>query len=101
MSIQKNLKTNFEKTKVIGRKVVARVPQATIQGFDDGREAGRKFVHGAPYGAGAAVGFGFGASEAIVGFIATPAKALVGWAASAIGCGGRTAHANTVETDMA
>jgi hypothetical protein len=66
-------------------RIVNCIPEMTKQGFDDGREAGKKFVHGVPYGAGAAVGFGFGATEAIVGFFAMPTKALFSRIARAMG----------------
>ena len=89
MSIQKSVKTNVGKARVAGRIVVAKLPESTIRGFDDGREAGHKFMEGVPYAAGATVGFTYGASESILGLLATPVTSLIGWAAWAVGCGSR------------
>ena len=92
---QENLKAKVEKVKATARKVVTKLPTTTVQGFHDGRRHGRKFVEeGVPYGAGAAVGFGFGASEAVVGALAFPVNALVGWAAWAIGGGSQGQNEN-------
>ena len=101
MSIQKSLKTSVEKVKVAGRKVVAKLPESTVQGFHDGRRHGRKFVEeGIPFGAGCAVGFGYGASEAIVGLLATPVNVLVGWAAWAIYGGNREHNENNSAAEV-
>jgi len=78
-------------------KIAERIPETTKEGFRKGRVDGRKFVeHGIPRAVGYGAGFGFGATEAIVGVLAKPANCLVGvglglgaWAARAIGIGCR------------
>jgi hypothetical protein len=101
MSVQKSVKTSVEKAKAAGRKVVSKLPESTVRGFRDGREAGHEFVDRAPYAAGAAVGFSFGVSEKVVGLIATPVNVMIGWAARAISCGGPMANAANGVADVA
>jgi hypothetical protein len=100
MSVQKNL-TSVEKAKAAGRMIVAKLPEAAIRGFDDGRVAGHDFVESVPYAAGAAVGFSYGASESILGLLAAPVTSLVGWAAWAIGCGNRGQSENHDAAEVA
>ena len=94
MSSLKSMEMSVEKAKAAGRMVVAKLPEATIRGFDDGRVAGHDFVVGVPYAAGATVGFTYGASERIIGLLAAPVTSLVGWAAGVIGCGSRGQNEN-------
>ena len=57
--------------------IATHIPQAARDGFEAGRRDGQDFVTGPPYAAGATVGFAFGASQAIVGVLATPVNSLV------------------------
>ena len=66
------------KAKRIGRKAARYVPTATRCGFKDGRKMGNEAVGTIPYAVGIVSGFSFGLSEAIVGAVAKPAKALFG-----------------------
>jgi hypothetical protein len=81
--------------------IATHIPQAAKDGFEAGRKDGQDLVTGLPYAAGATVGFAYGTSQAIVGVLATPINSLVGWAASAIGCGNRVTPETNVETGMA
>jgi hypothetical protein len=101
----KNLKASITKTsetaRNVGHKIVKRLPPRTVEGFQKGRKAGNQFVEDVPFNAGLAIGFSYGATESVVGLLATPVNALIGWATRAIGCGGRVASANSAETEMA
>jgi hypothetical protein len=70
------------KTKRVSRKIVEHVPADTKQGFADGRQAGNDLISDLPYLAGAAVGFVYGAGEAVVGALATPVSNVFAWARS-------------------
>jgi hypothetical protein len=82
MRAQKIMQNGFDNAWVITRKAVAKLPESTMRGFDDGRQAGRDFGENAPYFAGAVVGFVYGAGEAVVGALAAPVGNLLGWARS-------------------
>ena len=79
MHVQGSVQESFNHARVVARKAVAKLPASTRRGFDDGHRAGRDFAENVPYIAGAAVGFVYGAGEAVVEFLATPAMALYGW----------------------
>lgn len=82
MRVQKSLTKGFDKARTVARKAVERVPASTKRGFHNGRKAGHDFVENVPYGVGAAVGFAYGAGEAIVGALAEPVSNVFGWACS-------------------
>ncbi len=86
MRAQKSLTKGFDHARVVAHKAVERVPASTKHGFHNGRKAGHDFVENLPYGVGAAVGFVYGAGEAIVGALAEPVGNLLGWASSLV-CG--------------
>ncbi len=101
MPVQKNLRTNVEKAKAAGRRVAAKLPQATVEGFCKGREAGNQFVGDLPFNTGLVVGYSFGIAEGIVGLLAEPVNAFVGWIAGAIGCGSQGQHENRGSAEVA
>jgi len=72
------------KAKRISRKAAEHIPEDTKRGFRDGRKAGSDLIEHVPYAAGAAAGFGYGVSEAIVGVITIPAKFLLGLGTGAV-----------------
>ena len=76
MRVQKSMKKSFDNAKVVARKAVSKLPKSSVEGFHCGRRAGHDFVENAPFLAGAAVGFVFGAGEAIVDLAAS----AIGWA---------------------
>ena len=76
MRVQKSLTKGFDKARVVARKAVAKLPASTVRGFHDGRKAGHDAVENLPHFAGAAVGFVFGAGEAVVDLAAS----AIGWA---------------------
>ena len=78
MHVQKSLTKGFDKARVVAREAVAKLPASTVRGFHDGRQAGHDFIEDAPYIAGAAVGFAYGAGEAIVEAVAEPFAWLFG-----------------------
>jgi hypothetical protein len=63
---ENNLKKTFNKARAAARKAVSKLPQSTVDGFHRGRQAGHHGVENLPHFAGAAVGFVYGAGEAIV-----------------------------------
>jgi hypothetical protein len=75
MRVQKSIKKSFENARVVTRKAVAKLPESSVEGFYRGRRAGHDFIENTPYVAGAAVGFVFGASEAVVDLAAS----AIGW----------------------
>jgi hypothetical protein len=86
MRVKKSLAKGFDKATVVARKAVERVPASTKRGFHNGRQAGHDFVENVPYGVGAAVGFVYGAGEAVIGALAGPVGSVFGWASSLV-CG--------------
>jgi len=82
MRVQKSVKGSFDKARTVARKAVAKLPEASVRGFHDGRKAGRDAIGNAPYFAGAVAGFAVGATEAVVGALAAPVGNLLGWARS-------------------
>ena len=75
MSVQKSVK----RCKAIVRKVAAKLPEGTAQGFDHGRQLGRSFIENVPYGAGVVAGLGFGIVEGAIGVLATPVNTIFRW----------------------
>ncbi len=67
MRVQKS----FEKARSVARKAVTKLPTSTVRGFHRGRKAGHDAVENLPHFAGAAVGFVYGAGEAVVGLAAS------------------------------
>ena len=76
MRVQKSMKKSFDNARVVARKAVSKLPKETVEGFHHGRRAGRDAVENLPHFAGAAVGFVFGAGEAIVDCTIS----AIGWA---------------------
>ena len=74
--MRKSMKRSFANARTVARKAVAKLPESSVKGFHRGRKAGRDAVENAPEFAGAAVGFVFGAGEAIVDC----AISAIGWA---------------------
>ena len=74
----------------ISRRVSEKLPEDAKLGFVVGHKAGNDAViHGVPYAAGATVGFGFGAIEAVVGLLAKPANYLLGIGVGLAACATR------------
>ena len=73
---EKSVKRTFDKARSAARKAVAKLPASSVEGFYHGRKAGHHAVENLPHVAGAAVGFVFGAGEAIVDL----AGSAIGWA---------------------
>ena len=68
---EKTVKRTFDKARAIARKAVSKLPKASVEGFHRGRKAGHDAVENLPHFAGAAVGFVFGAGEAVVDLAAS------------------------------
>ena len=74
--MRKSVKRSFDTARVVARKAVAKLPESSVKGFHRGRRAGHDAVENLPHFAGAAVGFVFGAGEAVVDL----AVGAIGWA---------------------
>ena len=73
---EKSVRRTFDKARAVARKAVSKLPKSSVEGFHRGRKAGHNAVENLPHFAGAAVGFVFGAGEAVVDLAAT----AIGWA---------------------
>lgn len=71
MRVQRSVTTTFNKARSAARKAVAKLPASSVEGFHRGRKAGHHAVENLPHFAGAAVGFVYGAGEAIVDLAAS------------------------------
>jgi hypothetical protein len=75
---QKTMKDSFTRARAVAHTAVAKLPPATVEGFRRGRKAGHEAVENLPYLAGAAVGFVYGAGEAVVDALVTSVSTLIG-----------------------
>ena len=77
-TMKKGVKISMATACGVGKKIGEHIPEATARGFKDGRKVGNDAVEAIPYAVGAAAGFSFGVSEAIVELAAKPTNALFG-----------------------